>query len=59
MTAQTWLLDSLMTGPGTGLLARYVSRPHRPVIWTDVQPYDRLRAAVGRLRREPTAQCGH
>lgn len=52
MAALTWLAIPLMAGLGASIWARYVLRPHHADVWTDVERYDRLRAAFGRLTPE-------
>jgi hypothetical protein len=48
MNSLAWLLIPLVTGIGASVWAWCASRPHRPHVWTDVDHYDRLRAAFAR-----------
>ncbi|MCP9943760.1 hypothetical protein LUX12_01390 [Streptomyces somaliensis] len=48
MESLLWLLVPLAAALGASLWAWYVSRPHPADVWTDVDRYDRLRAALAR-----------
>ncbi|MFD5270789.1 hypothetical protein [Streptomyces sp. NPDC058335] len=48
MNALVWLIIPLVAGIGASVWGWCQSRPHRPDVWTDVDRYDRLRAAFTR-----------
>ncbi|GHA07754.1 hypothetical protein ACFOOM_33015 [Streptomyces echinoruber] len=48
MHALAWLLIPLVTGIGASVWGWCAGRPRRSDVWTDVERYDRLRAAFTR-----------
>ncbi|MGV9254272.1 hypothetical protein [Streptomyces sp. NPDC003697] len=48
MTVLTWLLIPLGTGVLASIWGWFAGRPRRTDVWTDVDRYDRLRAALAR-----------
>ncbi|MET8246613.1 hypothetical protein ABZV31_20685 [Streptomyces sp. NPDC005202] len=49
MTALAWLLIPLVTAVGASIWGWFAGRPRRTDVWTDVDRYDRLRAALSRV----------